>query len=105
MKIGPNVKKLLILKMSKDAIPDGGGLAAGLNFLSSKESIMSGFRAAREWTEMAIQAVREAAEPNPWKNATDETIAGELLLRVDRCKSVAKTPENQPAQVVELFRG
>ena len=41
-KLGPNAKRLLAHKMSVDAIPAGGGLADGIKFLSSKESIISG---------------------------------------------------------------
>jgi hypothetical protein len=81
--IGPNVKRLLFTKMAKDAIPDGGGLAAGVNFLSKKENISAGFKAARKWTEQVIQLVRTAAEPNPWKDASDEEIAGEVLRRLE----------------------
>lgn len=83
MSIGPNVKKLWAMKMAKDAIPDGGGLADGLKFLSSRESIAAGAKAATEWVKGAIAVVRLAAEPNPWKNATDEEIAGELLKRTE----------------------
>ena len=82
--IGPNVKRLLFVKMAKDAIPDGGGLDAGIRFLSSKESISAGFKSAREWTEQAIQLVRTAAEPYPWKHASDVDIAGEILQRLDK---------------------
>lgn len=34
--------KLMVYKMSHDAIPEGGGLADGIKFLSSKESITAG---------------------------------------------------------------
>ena len=84
--IGPNVKRLLFTKMAKDAIPDGGGLAAGVHFLSKKENISAGFKTAREWTEQVIRLVREAEEPNPWKDASDEEIAGELLRRIEERK-------------------
>jgi hypothetical protein len=85
-KIGPNVKRLLILKMSRNAIPDGGGLADGIKFLSSKESIMSGYKAAEEWTEAVIQAVRDACDPNPFRKADNETIATEIVRRIDAAR-------------------
>lgn len=80
--LGPNVRRLLAHKMAIDAIPAGGGFAAGMKFLSSKESVVSGVKAATAWVEQAIQAVRGAADPNPWKDAQDEEIAGEILRRV-----------------------
>jgi hypothetical protein len=80
---GPNVRKLLIVKMSRDAIPDGGGLADGIEFfanLGKRKRIMAG---AEEWVRQAIAVVRQAAEPNPWKVASDEEIAAELLRRIE----------------------
>lgn len=85
-KRGPNFNRLMSHKMAKEAIPDGGGLADGIKFLSSKESILAGARAAAEFTERAIEAVRNAAEPNPWRNADDEAIAGELLRQIEARK-------------------
>ena len=82
MKVTKNTKQLVIQKMSVDAIPSGTGLDAGLKFLSSKESVMAGYRAAVAWVEQAIHAVRSASEPNPWKNADDDTIAAEILRRI-----------------------
>lgn len=79
---GPNVKKLIIQKMSTDAIPADGGLADGLKFLSDPEAIIAGARKATEFVELAIKTVRESAEPNPWKNASDEDIAGEILRQI-----------------------
>jgi hypothetical protein len=86
-KIGPNVKRLIIHKMSVDAIPAGGGLESGLRFLSSKESIMNGAKSATEWVKGAIEIVRLAEEPNPFKDADNETIAGELLRQIELRKS------------------
>ena len=77
-----NVKRLVAHKMSVDAVPGGGGLVDALKFLSSKEAILSGARAATEWVRLAIAAVRQAGEPNPWKDADDEAIAGEILRRI-----------------------
>ena len=78
---GPNVRELLILKISRDAIPDGGGLADGIEFFANAEKrkeIMSG---AIEFVKAAICAVREAPNPNPFRDADDEAIAGELVRR------------------------
>lgn len=81
--MGTNVKKLVIHKISRDAIPDGGGVADGIAFLSDKKRIADGFRKATEWVTGAISAVRLAAEPNPWKNADEEAIAGEILRKIE----------------------
>jgi hypothetical protein len=84
--LGPNVKRLISIKMAKDAIPDGGGFADGVKFLSSKESIVAGVRAATEWVKAALIAVRQATEPNPWKSASDEEIAGHIIERIEARK-------------------
>jgi hypothetical protein len=67
--------------MAHDAIPAGGGFADGVAFLSSADTFKAGVKSAIEWTRSAIGLVREAAEPNPWREATDEDTAGELLRR------------------------
>jgi hypothetical protein len=69
--------------MSMDAIPLGGNFGDGLRFLQNAEAITASARAATEWVGSAIRAVREAAEPNPWKTADDETIAGEIVRRIE----------------------
>ncbi len=80
---GPNVKKLIIAKMSRDAIPDGGGFGDGIAFLlSGPERLMAAAKASTDWVERAIQAVRMATGPNPWKDADDETIAAEILRSI-----------------------
>ena len=80
---GPNIKRLWAMKMAKDTIPSGGGFADGLKFFSSKESIINGSKAATEFVKNAIQAIRNAANPNPWRESSDEEIAGEILRRID----------------------
>lgn len=77
-----NVTRLIIHKMSVDAIPDSGGLADGLAFLSDKNRIKEGWQKAEAWVREAILLVRQAADPNPWREASDEAIAGELLRQV-----------------------
>ena len=84
MSQGPNVKKLIARKMSIDAIPDGGGILAGVEFLSDKTRIIAGAKIATAWVEEAIKVTRLAAEPNPWKTADDETIAGEILSQIEK---------------------
>lgn len=79
--MGPNVKKLIIRKMSVDAIPSNGGLADGLKFLSSAESIRNGCRDATQWVADAIAAVKAA--PNNHFGDDDEAIAGEILRQIE----------------------
>lgn len=79
--IGPNVKRLVARKMSFNAIPTGSPspFDEGLKFLSQPRLILDSAREAVIWAKSAITAVRQAVEPNPWKHASDEDIAGELL--------------------------
>lgn len=88
--LGPNVKKLILHKMSLDAVPAGGGLAAGVAFLSDPKAMANGWRAAVQWVREAIDVVRSGADPNPWRNADDEAIAGEILSRVEQRRMCGK---------------
>lgn len=80
--LGPNMKKFIFRKMISDAIPEGGGFAAGLKFLTTKGAMSAGWAQSVKWCDAAILAVRNAAEPNPWKDADEETIAGELVRKI-----------------------
>jgi len=88
--IGTNVKKLIIHKMSLDAIPSGGGVADGLKFLTDKEKISKTLREANEWAKQAILIVKKAKEPNPFKKASDEDIAGEILRKIEEKRDARK---------------
>lgn len=88
--MGPNVRKLIIHKMSLDAIPKGGGVADGIKFLSDRDLMSKTLRAADEWVKAVIVAIRQAGEPNHLKNATDEEIAEELLRKIDERKAAKK---------------
>lgn len=90
MQQGPNVKKLIVHKMSRDAIPPGGGIAEGIKFLSDPSGMVEAAKKATKWVEVAIAAVRQATDPNPWKNATDEEIAGELVKQINLRESGGK---------------
>ena len=91
--MGPHFKKLVIHKMSLDAVPAGGGIGSALKFLSDPQGMAQSSRAAKEWVESAIALIRTAAEPNPWKTSTDEEIAGELLRQIEERK---KSQRNAP---------
>jgi len=81
--LGPNMKKLIFAKMGKDAVPDGGGVGDAIKFLTTPGAMSAGFKSACEFSDLAILAVRMAAEPNPFKNATEEEIAGEILRKIE----------------------
>jgi hypothetical protein len=79
MDIGSNVKKLMAIKTSLVAIPKGGNVTDGIKFLSDKEKIIRTMQESLKWVKDSIGLIRTAGEPNPFKNADEETIAGELL--------------------------
>ena len=72
---------LMIYKMALDG--SRGGFASGLKMLSSKESVRDAAVSAKAWCADAVAAIREAAEPNPWRNSTDDEIADEILRQID----------------------
>ena len=80
---GPNVKRLIVHKMSLDAVPPGGGAADVVKFLSDPKKVTAGARAAAEWVNAAIAVVRTAPD-NPY--TTDEEIAGEILKGIEARK-------------------
>lgn len=83
---GPNVKRLIAHKMSLDAVPKGGGVADAMKFLTTPGAIVKSAKEATAWVAEAIRVVRLAAEPNSWKNADDEAIAGEILRQIEARK-------------------
>jgi len=84
VKIGPNIKKLAIQKMSREAIPKGGGIIDGINFLKNPKKMAKTFKESVYWARATCLALRQAGEPNPFKNADDEIIAGEILRRLKK---------------------
>lgn len=74
--IGPNLKKLIIRKMSKDAIPDGGGFADGIDFL--RGDIGAAFRKAEAEIRPMLQQAVDAGF-----GGTIEDAAAEVLRQID----------------------
>jgi len=62
--------------------PSKDSLQGTIQNLLTPGKLQSTGRAAEEWVAQAIEAVRLAAEPNPWRTATDEEIAEEILRTV-----------------------
>ena len=76
--------------MAIDVIPKGGGFADGIKFFTTPAALPAGWQTAMTWCNETIQVVRGAAEPNPWKSASEEEIAGELLRQIEARKAVQR---------------
>ena len=87
MSQGPNVKKLIVHKMSLIMGPPGGGAGAVVANLVRPGNLAAVAREATEWVESAIATVKSAPD-NPY--ATDEEIAGEILRQIDAKKAGVK---------------
>ena len=72
--------------LSTLAVPMNGGVSDALKFLTEMGDANSPSRQkvrdAAEFAKRYVAAVRAAGEPNPWKNATDEEIAEQILIRI-----------------------
>lgn len=82
-KIGPNVKRLIVYRMSLLAIPVGSGkdsFSRGLEALTSRGKFSSIAAEASDWVQKAI-AVMKTAPDNPYKD--DEEIAGAILAGIE----------------------
>jgi|ERR1700733_159898 len=77
-----NVKRLQIEFTAWEAIPDGGGLADGIDAIICPGRLSDCLKKAVTRTNAAILAVRNAGEPNPFREWTDDQIAGEILRKV-----------------------
>ena len=84
--LGPNMWMLVVNAMSNDAIPKGGGIASGVEYLCGPERVKDSFKNACQFAREAVDTVRGAKGVNPFRNATDEDIAGEILRRLDELR-------------------
>lgn len=83
-KIGPNVKRLIIRKMSLLAIPIGSGddgFSLGLEALTNRGKFTSIAAEASDWVRKAV-AVMKTAPDNPYGD-DDEAIAGAILKGIE----------------------
>lgn len=87
---GPNVSRLIAARMSVLAIPPNGGLLDGVRFLSDRDALGRAAREAEAFARDAIAVMRLAADPNPWRDATDEEVAGEILRAVEERQRAAR---------------
>ena len=83
-KLGPNTRKLLAYFIAREAVPPGGGLADGLNFLTDSDVRRQGMERAMSNLDAALTAVKSAPD-NPYGD-DDEAIAAAILGRVENAK-------------------
>jgi len=85
-KIGPNLKKLMIRKMARDAVPPGTGnpMGAAIESMSDKGRMIALLREALVWCDEAISVMRSAPD-NPYGD-DEEVIAGAILAEIEKKK-------------------
>jgi hypothetical protein len=86
MKQGPNVQKLITKKLAYDTYPRGNTIedvVKAVQFLGDSAAFTKAALKAQEWVAASLVAVRAASEPNPWKAASDEEIAAEILRTIE----------------------
>lgn len=79
-KIGPNAKQLLAHFIAIEAVPVGGGIGSGLNFLVDPERRKQGIDRAMANLDKALALVKSTPD-NPYGN-DDEKIAAAILERI-----------------------
>lgn len=78
--LGPKAKELLAHFIAREAVPDGGGIADGLDFLANAERRRAGMERAKANLDNALLAIK-AAPDNPYGD-DDEVIAAAILERI-----------------------
>ncbi len=85
-KLGPNMTALLIRKVALDAIPPGGGLAAGMSAFTTPGKLARLHREALVWVDEAITVIQTAPD-NPY-GSDEEVIAGAILAELSKLPGV-----------------
>lgn len=85
---GPNVTKLITRFIAREAIPPGGGLAAGIDFFINQERRKQVLEKAEADALEAIQLIK-AVPDNPYGD-NDEEIALALLTKIEERKMGSK---------------
>lgn len=88
------MNRLAILRFAMLAIPDGSGIAGAYKVLSKPGEVARLTKEACAWAREAVDLVRTAADPNPWRDATDEDIAAEVVRQAE-----ARLAEQRKARV------
>jgi hypothetical protein len=76
---GPNVRRLIVYRMSTIMVPKGGGIVDALQNMCKPNGIGDAAREATEWVKAALMAVKSAPGGS---GMDDEYIAGEILSRI-----------------------
>jgi hypothetical protein len=83
--LGPNMRKLVATYTAK-LLTDQAPSIAGVSGKILDGTFVSDVKRAQMWCKQAVNAIRNAAQPNPWVHATDEAIAGEILKRIQEAQ-------------------
>jgi len=89
-KHGPNVTKLITKFIAREAIPAGGGLADGIEFIRNPERRAQVLKSAEAKATQAIELIKSAPD-NPYGNDA-EVIAAELLKQIAEKAARNATP-------------
>lgn len=92
------VQRLEIEFTANEVAPPGSSIASVGRAIMEPGRIGEAARLGKVQAAEAISLIRGAAEPNPWKDATDEEIAAEILRRVDerRRELMARAESREP---------
>lgn len=88
-------KTRLIIHRTSQTTTEGRSFFDVLKMIQSGE-ICDEAKKATAWVEEAIQAVKQAAEPNPWKDASDEAICLIILDEIEKRNSLGTVQEIPP---------
>jgi hypothetical protein len=79
---GPNFMKLVFNRAAILAVPSGGGLADGIEFLTNPDKRQRIMKEAFGFAEQAVEAMK-AAPDNPYGD-DEETICAAILAEAER---------------------
>jgi hypothetical protein len=88
MKQGPNVRKLIVTRMSVLIVPAGSGkksFSVAVEALRKEGNLLRICREATAWVEEALAVVKSAPD-NPHGN-DDEAIAAAILQKIEETKA------------------
>lgn len=77
---GPNMSRLIVHKMSVDAVPSGGGIQSAIDFIMGGQFEKSA-KDASVWALRSVEAV--LAAPDFTGDRTEEGVAGMILQKLD----------------------
>lgn len=83
-----SLRALQLRLMAVAAIPEGSQepFIDGVRFLTDRDRLSQAARDAKRQAQDMVLLVRNGAEPNPWRDSTDDEIAAEIMRRVEALK-------------------